>query len=377
MRLSSTAILFLASTFSLELIHVQGFTVLPSHRHFSTELLGRKKGNLGKNVSSGGVSTRSKKKGGNGKQVATADNGPAKISNSLSQWAATLDGSSDAASVSRNMDTTTTGSSSDADDGASFQPFEAEDTSSTSSEKNSNSKNQKSSRRQRSSERQQSDAILNAQIDGLLSDIKELISSNNLPVPDLLSKIKSLTEINSPLTLKALLNSKARDYSLAWVGSDDAICHVGTGLHKVPLARLQEIFFTVGRDVSGKSKTVRLMEVISILGPFPNVRNTLQGEIVKQSTEESVRDGDPVRRNSVSIMYDSMMDGLGKEIDAGTVDNMRTVELDIVFVDARALVCVLPIEDGEKTEFGENGKNVLLFLKEDDLDYRLEELRAA
>ena len=215
-----------------------------------------------------------------------------------------------------------------------------------------------------------------------LVDWTALITSNNIPVPVLLQQIQSLTQLASPLTLKTIFNSSAKDYKLAWVGSDDAICHVGTGLHKVPLARLQEIFLTVGRDVnSGKSKTVRLMEVISILGPFPNVRNTLQGEVVNQKTQESAKKEDPLRKDSIRIMYDSMMDGLGKEIGAGTDDNLRYVDLDVVFADARALVCVVPSDgDGDTNSdgvFSEDGKNVLLFLKEDDLNYRLEELRAA
>ena len=56
------------------------------------------------------------------------------------------------------------------------------------------------------------------------------------------------------------------------MGSDVAICHVGTGLHKVPLARLQEVFLScLGRN------RLEVLEVIRILGPFPNVKNVLQG----------------------------------------------------------------------------------------------------
>ena len=84
---------------------------------------------------------------------------------------------------------------------------------------------------------------------------------------------------------KRFFTSKASvslDYTLAWVGSDDAICHVGTGLHKVPLARLQDIFLTVG-NVGVTNNAWRMMEVIRILGPFPNVRNTLLGSVTDVS----------------------------------------------------------------------------------------------
>jgi hypothetical protein len=89
-----------------------------------------------------------------------------------------------------------------------------------------------------------------------------------------------------------------------------------------------------------------------------------------------------------------MVDGLGKEISAGKEDNLRSVKLDVLYSDEYALVCVVPKrsdksddgdEDGIDTynsgdeygPLGENGKNVLLFLKEDDLDSKLEGLRAA
>ena len=341
----------------------------------SSELYGRKKGNLGKTVSAGGVSTKKKKK--NNKKSKVDDVAP-KVSNSLSQWASTLNSDSESMNNEVASDVTTVERSEDA--GATFAPFGADDettTSSSTSSSNQQSKGNKSNRRERSTQRQQLSSVLNAKVDSVLASITELISSNNLPVDVLLSKIQSLTELQSPITLKALLNSNARDYTLSWVGSDDAICHIGTGLHKVPLARLQDIFLTIGRDGSGQSKTCRLMEVISIFGPFPNVRNTLQGEFASQKAQESARAGDAVRTDTVKIMYDSMTDGLGKEIDAGTEDNVRYVDLNIVFASDNALVCVVPTDDEENNGFGKDGKNVLLFLKEDDLDFRLEELRAA
>ena len=73
-----------------------------------------------------------------------------------------------------------------------------------------------------------------------------------------------LTKSQSSITFKALLNRNLMNYSLAWVGSDEAICHLGTGLHKVPLARLQDIFLSVGRDGSGQTKTVHNYRLISV-----------------------------------------------------------------------------------------------------------------
>ena len=199
-------------------------------------------------------------------------------------------------------------------------------------------------------------------------------------IADLLQEISQLTKLQSNKTFKALLNQNLNNYSLAWVGSDEAICHLGTGLHKVPLARLQDIFFSIGRDGSGQTKTVQLLEVIRIIGPFPNVRNTLQGSIKIQSSQEDQWNTNGILKlDRIQITYDSMMDGLGKEISAGTRDNLRYVDLDIAFCDENVIVALVPkdVEDDSSSLFGENGENVLLFLKEDDLDYKLEELRAA
>jgi hypothetical protein len=76
------------------------------------------------------------------------------------------------------------------------------------------------------------------------------------------------------------------------VGSEDAISHIGTGLHKVPLARLQEVFLSaLGTTTAKKSNknTHELSEVILLLGPFPNVKRTLQLtiQIQKNNTKKN------------------------------------------------------------------------------------------
>ena len=351
---------------------------------FSSALYGRKKGGLGNKVSSGGVSTNKKIMKLKEKKEDTANK--TKVSSSLSAWAATLKTKDDEASITESAaisSSTSSNAADTADSSASFSPFE-DDVASTSTSTSNKQGLKKGSRRERSVQKQAFDSQKQAQINVILANITELIGTNNLAVQDLLKEIKSLTQLTAPNTLKAILNQNLKDYNLAWVGSDDAICHIGTGLHKVPLARLQDVFLTIGRDGSGESKTARLMEVISILGPFPNVRNTLQGKITDITSTEAVNDTNvPVKKDYIKICYDSMFDGLGKEISAGKEDNLRFVELEVVFADELALVCVVPKDgngngsDSTRSDFGEKGENVLLFLKEEDLDYKLEQLRAA
>lgn len=389
------------------------------HDRTNTALFGRKKGTLGENVSAGSIP----KKKENNRTMKNANTSNSekkgnvvKISSSLSEWAKTLGGeqeqeettrqSSLVSSATKNDDVGVgVGSSNDENDTVTnYKSFDRESSSSSSSSssKKSSVVGKNSSRRERTNIRQVSIDAKVLQIKQQLDDITDLISSKNLPVEDLVSKIKALTQLPSPVTLKALLNQKAKDYTLAWVGSDEAICHIGTGLHKVPLARLQDIFITIGRDGGGESKTFRLMEVIRILGPFPNVRNTLEGKVTKINSQEydngdddvALKNSGALRKDTIQICYDSIMDGLGKQINAGTVDNLRFVDLEVLFADEQALVCVVPPnllsnkgdDDSNDTvegtgtgldRIGEKGENVLLFLQEKDLDYKLEELRAA
>jgi hypothetical protein len=352
------------ATASLSLLLIAGANAFSApfglkKQQISTNLYGRKKGGLGK-IGSTGVTTKAKK---NSKKKNKVKEESPKVSSSLSEWASSLDGSN----VSVN-DKTGTDAVISSSDSSTFKPFEE-----FASPKKSNS------RRDRSGTRAEKDRAKNQQIDSILLDITTRISSNNFSIEALLDDIKTLIKVQPASTFKSLLKSNLKNYNLAWVGSDDCICHVGTGLHKVPLARLQDIFLSVGRDGSGQAKTVTLLEVISIFGPFPNVRNTLQGSIMEEKSTEREVMGASITENKVKFMYDSMFDGLGKEISAGKEDNVRYVDLNILYADEKALVCVVPSDNskGIDDEFGDNGENVLLFLKEDDLDLKLDQLRAS
>ena len=248
----------------------------------------------------------------------------------------------------------------------------------------------------------------NIQMQQLLQSIDTTITTTtNFNIPQLVSDIVSLTRLGSSSStttsnsndrvllpkLKSLLSKDTpTSYRLAWVGSDDAICHIGTSLHKVPLARLQEVYLSLGGGGSVVSTNKwELVEVIRILGPFPNVRNTLRGNVIgltkQNSNSNSMREG--VR---LEIAYSSMIDGTGREIIKST-DGPRKVDLDVWFANDKAIVCTVPSslllgkssgsgdsnnndDDDEVNPFG-NGSNILYFVAEDDLDGALNRLRAA
>ncbi len=435
-------LLVLISTF------VSSFTINTKYNvniqiHPSVKLYGRKKGNLQDVDLSGtgtGMNTGKKKK--NNKEI--------QVSSSLSQWAATQDfqsstTSSPNTSSDNNDDDETSATTSATSNEQGFQPFENDTNNIQNNPKSKKQKQKRSSKSSSSTPSSSTSQQNNQRIQTILSSIQEIISSNNLNISSLLNLLSSLITLqeeqqsNNNFLQSLILNDKKRkitklnttsssyNYNLAWVGSDDAICHIGTGLHKVPLARLQDIFMTLSSNSGGdvlnipsgllmgaggvgsknikNSGMITVMEVIRILGPFPNVRNTLQGRIsmsvITNTKKSNNAFGSSTDTNSssgttsggkgdrVTITYESMMDGLGKEIKAGNDNNVRNVDLNILFADETAIVCTVPTSSdgkegnsstgssGDDALFGKNGKNVLLFLKEDDLDGKLEGLRAA
>ena len=183
-------------------------------------------------------------------------------------------------------------------------------------------------------------------------------------MPTVLNKIQLLIDNPNPNTgLKGLTSGqKLRDYRMVWAGSDDAICHLGTGLHNVPLARLEEVFLTLGK------KRIEVKEVIRILGPFPNVRNTLKGDVTLPKSG-----GTSGAASKMKVEYDSMIDGTGKQILAGSEQNKKALDLDVLFADENAIVCAVPSEEGG---VGEQPK-LLFFAAEDSMNVKLEMLRVA
>ena len=220
----------------------------------------------------------------------------------------------------------------------------------------------KSGRRVRQSERQATDAAREEEMEGLVAQLESMLAEKSNNLQDILSLVRTIIG-RDPGSLRPLTATKARrDYRLAWVGSDDAVCHVGTSLHKVPLARLQEVFLSF----PGRNR-VEIQEVIRVLGPFPNVKNTLNGESVI---------GKKPHYNELTVTWTSMVDGTGKELLAGTKNDVRVVPLHVYSSDATVIVAAVPPEDGAREDpLEDDGKHILVFVREDDLDAKLDALR--
>jgi hypothetical protein len=326
-----------------------------------------KRGQLGKEIAGDGMATTTTNRKMN-KKVTTAKKNPsssssATISPDLVNWMATKQQKGEENDPNALFDTTAADDSAEEEEVVSFEQFVEsvveEDV-------------VKSSRgRENQSLRQAQHEAANAQLENLVEKLEQVLEEQSGQIDDILKVVQELVQVPSTLSLKQLFAARQpSNYRLAWVGSDDAICHVGTGLHKVPLARLQEVFF----NALGKNR-VELLEVIRLLGPFPNVKNTLQGTIQYANNNNNNND-------ILQITMDSMVDGTGKEIMAGTADNIRRVSLQVELVSEPVLVMVVPnMKENKSTRrsdpLQDNGQHILVFVKEDELNEKLDALRVS
>lgn len=352
---------------------IKGSASTPQHAsqvRVPTQLCVKRKGSLRKSLDISSVDeipstkvkrTKTKNKGKN-KTKSTQSGGS--VSPSLAQWAA----SNKSSSTEAIEDTPEIPpvDESDRDTVAEYTSFK---------KTRKGKKNNTSERRARQTQRQKEENEMRLMTQSIILDLEDLLDvESNRDIDAILEKVRALTDVNQgkedsvTSSMKILCaGQKRRDYRMIWAGSDDALCHLGTGLHKVPLARLQEVFVTLGKS------RVEMYEVIRILGPFPNVKNTLKGDVTTMKPSSS-------SQSTLRVSYDSMIDGTGKEILSGKVENVRTIELKTRFASEDIIVCETPTAGKEEENmyedgFGVNGSNLLIFALEADMDIKMEALR--
>lgn len=361
---------------------------------------GIKKGSLRKNLENAGVDdikvtrknsspkSKSSKSSINKSSITNSKKGG--VSPTLAQWAASTQSSSTENTVTSTSSTSTSTSTTistpepDANESTAteFTNFTNDENDIEEGRNKKNKKNQKnkSERRSRQAQRKEEENQIRKKVQSTISSLESLLEvESNRDVDGILQKIRDLTDMTSESvgsSMKALcLGAKRINYRMIWAGSDEAICHVGTGLHKVPLARLEEIFMTIGKS------RMEMYEVIRILGPFPNVKNILKGDVATMKSKTQLSQSQPV----LQICYDSMIDGTGKEILAGKEENTRAVEVLTLFASEDIIVCQTPgtsknendKEDPYENGIGVNGSNLLLFALEEDMETKLKSLRVA
>lgn len=383
---------------SIIMIHALGMSMVNSfmispishHRqHHHSVLFARRKGDLMKNLDSTSTTSTSSKKSerkrsstsisrksnkiknkkaqqSSSSSEAASPSSSKSISPAISQWAASVSSSSDSSSSTTKKDKILSNDDDDDDDASIYEYSAFEQESSSNNSKGS------SSRRERQSARKASEAILMKQTQNILDELEEEFTvEKNRDLEKILSLAQKLISQNLQKNdIQSLIKAKEfYGYKLVWAGSDEAICHIGTGLHKVPLARLQEVFLNIGN----KAK-IEMYEVIRILGPFPNVKNTLLGDvsIVSKNNKRNNNNNEKM----LDIQFNSMIDGTGKEILAGTSENIRNVDLSVLYASEQIVICKVPdSDDDDDEEEKDDGSNLLIFFQEVDVEAELELLR--
>ena len=300
------------------------------------------------------------------KNSKTSVGGKKAVSSKLAEWAASQE------TTTSTTSSTPVASKTDDEDDNMSTTFTRFSDSKKKRKKKGSSSSSSSDRRIKQSQRMAEDAAKNEKVLSIIKEIKSSLEQTKNDISDVLGSIRQLQSIqkenistNNNFSLRQVVG-KAEAFRLTWVGSDDAITHIGTGLQKVPLARMEEVFIRF--LMSGKR--IEVLEVIRILGPFPNVRNTLLGDIEMSKKSQQ----------SMNFCFDSMVDGTGKEILAGEESNKKLVNLHVLYADQNAMVLVVPPADesivlDDDYIYGNNGKNILLFTKTDDLQSELARLR--
>jgi len=133
-----------------------------------------------------------------------------------------------------------------------------------SKEKNSMPKMNSSSRRSKQLVRKEENFKRNQIEKYLIENLQTLLEEKQVDINNFLSVIDDLTK-NGPkdATMRTISSSKLEQaYKILWAGSDAAVCFLGTGLHNVPLAKLDELFMLFVKS------NVEILEVIRLIGKF-------------------------------------------------------------------------------------------------------------
>lgn len=148
----------------------------------------------------------------------------------------------------------------------------------------------------------------------------------------LVCRMNSLLDKIGEFKPSSITTAMKGDWKLAFVDSAEAIHEVGSGLGKLPGSSILDLFASF--DASG---AVKVQEVVRVVGPFPNVRNELSGTW-EYSEKAAGFEGDSVSEPRLRCTYNEMVDGRNKRTTAATGFKVKTVELDVQYVDRDVLV---------------------------------------
>ena len=154
--------------------------------------------------------------------------------------------------------------------------------------------------------------------------ISRQISSEKRDVEAIANSIRSLCELPAPTGLRGAL---VGDWRLLYVNEAETLHKFGTGLGKLPGTTIMDAWAAFSAD--GR---VTVHEVCRVVGPFPNIRNTLEGTWeLRGKTATGFGAGAVAAGATVGsdrglcLAYDRLTDGRGKTTTADTGFRTREV----------------------------------------------------
>lgn len=217
--------------------------------------------------------------------------------------------------------------------------------------------------------------------------LNQMTSLKSLPVPEADEAMTSILsmcdeEVRDVKKIKMLCNQAGDyavdgswsvtaagmkgDYQLVFVTSDEALCAVGSGLHKVFATKMEDLFISFGpKYMQAESGAFGLetAEILRVFGPFPNIRNTFAGDF-------ACGDG-----GSVVLSYDTMVNGLSQKIKAPDGKDTRRMKGRIPYANSAGLIYIPNEAQGEGGEVDNAPLLVFQRLRKGELDLKFKELR--
>jgi len=185
--------------------------------------------------------------------------------------------------------------------------------------------------------------------DALLDEIFDEIEAKERDLKKVTNAINKITDL---CTKETIAKTIPGDWKLTFVNKADPMHEIGTGLGKLPGTSILDMFITC--EKSGK---VKVQEICRVVGPFPNIKNELQGTWDYKTASSGFKEG-VSSSDKLVFSYNMLIDGRDKVTTAETGFKVRSVDINVRYIDQDVMIMSL----------GEGLDSQLVWEREDNLD---------
>mmetsp|Transcript_27489 Transcript_27489/g.67862 ORF Transcript_27489/g.67862 Transcript_27489/m.67862 type:complete len:330 (-) Transcript_27489:292-1281(-) len=169
--------------------------------------------------------------------------------------------------------------------------------------------------------------------DTLVDDLMDEVESEKRDVKKIAESITKLKEVQKTMPVDQLEALKG-DWKLAYTDSATTLNNFGTGLGSLPGTAIKEMFASFQAD-----SKITVREICRVLGPFPNIRNQLDGTWTINSKGAAGFTGDSSQKmEGLVLRYEQLTDGRDKVTTASTGFKVKNIACEVGFVNEEILV---------------------------------------